>query len=300
MRLKLKSYAKINIVLEILARRSDGFHEVETVLQQLKLHDTIYLEELPCGKVEFFCDDASLPAKGENLAFKAAQLFKTIVPNKGAKITLHKKIPIAAGLGGGSSNAAMVLLGLNELWGAPLDEASLFQLGAKLGSDVPFFFWGGTALAKGRGEVVYSLPALPTANVLLVIPQGLQLTAKEIYNSLNLSKITRKNLVNCLIRHLKKGPGDCRFLADFLHNDLETSVFSLAQSVFNLKQKLKQKKLPALVSGSGPTIFILSPDEEELLDVGKELRKEGYKTILTATEQAGKHIMLEEKEGGDV
>lgn len=296
---KLKSFAKINLILEVLARRSDGFHEVETVLQQLELHDIICFEELPKGRMEFICDDPELPMGEENLVCKAAQLLKKIVPRKGAKIVLHKRIPVAAGLGGGSSNAATVLLGLKKLWNLPLEEALLFQLAARLGSDVPFFIWGGTALAKGRGEVIYSLPAFPAVKVLLAIPRDLQLTAGEVYSSLVMDKITRKAATNDFIRFLKEGSKGYRHLVELLHNDLEMGLL-YEKRVSDLKHKFRQKKLPALLSGSGPTVFALSPDEQELLNLGKELEGEGYRTFLTATEQPSEHIMPEGKKGGDL
>src|SRR4030042_180950 len=153
----LKAYAKINLTLEALSKRPDGYHEIASVRQATSLADTLTFE--PAETLDFNCDVPELQT-GDNLVLKAARLLKEISGyKKGARINLTKKIPLAAGLGSGSTDAAATLVGLNKLWGLNLSRAKLLELAAKLGSDVPFFLYGGTALAQERGEQGTPLPA---------------------------------------------------------------------------------------------------------------------------------------------
>ncbi len=311
-RLKLKSHAKINLLLEVLYRRRDGYHQLRTILQELELHDTLYLEEIPGGRLELLCDDPSLPSGKGNLAFRAAQLMQsTFAAGRGARIRLKKRIPIAAGLGGGSSNAAAVLKGLNRLWGLFLPDNDLGMLGAQLGSDVPFFISGGTALAGGRGEIIQPLPPFPRTKVLLAAVRGARLSAAEVYSALDLEKISPVTKIEQFIRLLEATAGGARAgagapgkdffnsLASLMQNHLEAPVFSLHKDTASLKDKFLRKGLAAMVSGSGPTLFVLSRDDQLLYKLEKELPREGCWGILTET-TAGKGdiIELEEKRGG--
>ncbi len=173
--LEKPSFCKVNLLLNILGKRPDGFHELETVMQPLKLHDELSFARAGTGSaVELTCDDPTLPVDGRNLVVRAANLFLTEarVPD-GVRISLRKRIPMAAGLGGGSGNAATTLLGLNELFDRPLAQDQLQLLAASLGSDVPFFLQDGPALATGRGEVITPLKPFPVfhgARLLLVHP----------------------------------------------------------------------------------------------------------------------------------
>ncbi|NLX91585.1 MAG: 4-(cytidine 5'-diphospho)-2-C-methyl-D-erythritol kinase [Firmicutes bacterium] len=280
------SHAKINLTLEVLYRRPDGFHQIETVLQELELADSLYLEELPDGRIELFCDHPLLPADQGNLAFKAAVCFQEYAPGRGVQIRLHKRIPIAAGLGGGSSNAAAVLKGLQILWGVPLKKELLFKMAADLGSDVSFFLCGGTALATGRGEQIRPLPPLPRAKVLLVSPANLMLSAGRVYGALVPGKQAGKNKTRELVKALEEEREESLLsrLPDLLINDLEEAAFSLDHKILLLKEKLRKNYgFTALLSGSGPTVFALSYDEEKLAEACRELADKGYSTILTET-----------------
>jgi 4-diphosphocytidyl-2-C-methyl-D-erythritol kinase len=303
-RLELKSHAKINLTLEVLYRREDGYHQLKTVLQELALHDTLFLEEFPGGSLELLCDDKTLPRGEENLAYRAALLLQSLyAPGKGARMELIKRIPVAAGLGGGSSNAAAVLTGLNQLWNLSLEVETLVELGARLGSDVPFFIYGGTALAEGRGEQIKPLPSFQQAKVLLVAPKGKGLSAAEVYSSLNLDKIPGRTNTNSVVELLEEG---CHSRKDpfgellkLICNDLETAVFTLEEDVFFLKEQLLRKGLAALVSGSGPTVFALSRDEKALREAGKELSLQGHRVIFTETVQKKKYIIEKKYKDGD-
>ena len=296
MRLELRSHAKINLTLEVLARREDGYHQIETVLQELELHDTLFLEESSGGSLELYCNDHTLPRGEENIAYRAALLLQAhYAPAKGARLELIKRIPVAAGLGGGSSNAAAVLKGLNLLWNLCLPAGTLAGLGSRLGSDVPFFIYGGTAFAGGRGELVRPLPPLPQAKVLLVALEGKGLSAAGVYSALKLDKIPARANTGRVVELLEKR---CRSRVDFfekllalLRNDLEAPVFTLEKDVLFIKGQLLQKGLAALVSGSGPTVFALSADENRLQRAGEELAKQGFRVILTETVRQKKYII---------
>jgi len=298
--MELKSHAKINLVLEVLFRRPDGFHQVRTILQELELHDIVYLKEFRDGSLNFFCDHPGLPRSDENLAFCAAKLLRDeYAPGRGARIELIKKIPLASGLGGGSSNAATVLKGLNKLWGLSLGRDKLKELGSRLGSDVPFFICGGTALGEGRGEIIRSLPPFPRAAVLLAASEGLELSAAEVYNSLKLDKISAREAagagkLDALLSLLNRagsegGPRNGVFDAagELLFNDLEPAVITLREEVALLKEKLLRRGLEAIVSGSGPFLFALSGEEALLLETGAKLAREGYRVIVTETKRSG-------------
>ncbi|HHU75573.1 MAG TPA: 4-(cytidine 5'-diphospho)-2-C-methyl-D-erythritol kinase [Firmicutes bacterium] len=280
------SPAKINLTLEVLGRRPDGFHELETIMQELRLADELYLDDLPGGKIELECDHPLLPVDGGNLAYRAAACFQEkYAPGKGVRITLKKRIPLAAGLGGGSSNAAAVLKGLRTVWGVPLEEKQLMEMAATLGSDVSFFLRGGTALATGRGEKINPLPPFPRVKVLLVSPANFFLSAGEVYGALDLHKLVRKNKTGDFIRLLERGKPINLFsaLPDLLTNDLEQAVFPLAQNVLLLKNKLRDLGFTALLSGSGPTVFALSPGVGRFREAGRDLAKSGFDVILTET-----------------
>ncbi len=168
--LSLRSYAKINWTLDVLYRREDGYHELRTIYQTISLHDRLHLSETD-GAIEISCDDERVPRDETNLAYKAAALLREEAGvRKGARIQIEKRIPVAGGLGGGSSNAAVALLGLARLWQVEADERMMTRLAMKLGSDVPFFLVGGTALGVGRGEEVYPVEDACCDSLLLVNP----------------------------------------------------------------------------------------------------------------------------------
>lgn len=289
--MELKAYAKINLTLEVLYRRDDGFHQIRTILQELELCDILNLEEIPGGKIDLICTDSTLPAGEENLAYQAARLLQgRYAPGKGVRIRLSKRIPVAAGLGGGSSNAAAVIKGINKLWGLSLEKETLAKLGASLGSDVPFFLYGGTCLAEGRGELVRTLPRFPKVKVLLAAPAELKLSAAQVYSCLNLDKIPGRKatteLLALLVANKKSPENSWEEISKKLYNHLELSVFSRCKDVALLKQKLLSRGLPALLSGSGPTVFALSREGEKLQRAGRDLAAQGYKVILTETIQS--------------
>lgn len=287
--LAIKSYAKINLCLEVLYKREDEFHQIRTVMQELELHDLVMLEEVP-GKIEILCDNLDLPLGEGNLAYDACQLMQRhFAPSKGVRIKLAKNIPVAAGLGGGSSNAAAVLKGLNVLWSLGLGCDTLCSLAASLGSDVPFFVFGGTALAEGRGEIVTPLSPLPKYEVLLVLPDHIALSAGEVYRALNKPCPEEAGAVPGLVKLLRGTAADPLHLEQhlpyFLVNDLEEAVFLLSPETQAIKEKLQNMGFHVLVSGSGPALFVLSSDREALLEAKELFLAEGHRAFLTETKR---------------
>ena len=285
--LKLVSRAKINLTLEVLFKRSDGYHEIRSVIQEISLCDFITLNPITSSnRIELVCHHEDIPRDETNLAVRAAALLqRKFALRRGVLIELVKNIPIAAGLGGGSSNAAAVLNGINRLWELNLEAPELVQLAAQLGSDVPFFIQGGTALAQGRGEKLTLLTPFPNCHLLLAAPAGAELSAGEVYSNLTLDKIPNKTIAGQFILELDRaghlGRDWLKRLQTLMTNQLEDAVFSLNPGVKTLKKKLREAGLTALVSGSGPTVFAVSEEEGILRQTSDKLRGEGYTVIMT-------------------
>jgi 4-diphosphocytidyl-2-C-methyl-D-erythritol kinase len=260
------------------------------MMQELAFGDLLQLTDMPDGCLQLYCDDPALPTGEGNLAFQAAALLKAhYAPARGASLTLRKRIPVAAGLGGGSSNAAAVLKGLNKLWNLNLPLETLQELAARLGSDVPFFLYGGTALAAGRGEIITSLPPLPPVPVLLVSLPGQALSTPLVYRSLHWDKIKSGEVTGNLMRLLMEERSTIKDTNDwvarlnpFMVNDLERGAFALAGNLAALKKELQQMGLIPLLSGSGPTFFAFCPDSDSLPAKGAKLSAKGYRVIVTA------------------
>lgn len=266
--LRLQSYAKINLGLNILGKREDGFHEIETIFQQIDLKDEIEFKTKEEPVIEFFCDSLEIPTGNDNLCVHAAKLLKeTMGVQKGVEIVLKKTIPIGAGLGGGSSNGAVVLLGLNKLWNLKLKPKQLQNLACQLGSDVPFFIQGGTALACGRGEILRTLNFKNDFTILIVFP-GFQISTKSIYRQMNLNLTIKKKSIK--LRYFEgqdlKDVGIC----NLLKNDLEKIVFKKYPILAAIKEQLYSKNaIYASMSGSGSALFGIFREKSEALEVKK-------------------------------
>ena len=259
MRLELASPCKINLVLNILGRRTDGFHELETVMYPVNVCDRIVLEEAP-GGIEFVCDDPRLPADDTNLVVRAARAFFAAAPvAAGVRIQLTKRIPLAAGLGGGSGNAATTLLGLNRLFGEPLAAGELGALAARLGSDVPFFLEARPALATGRGERVTPLEpfAVLRGLWLFLVHPGFGIPTAWAYAQLARFPAAlqgRPGRAAELVERLRAG--DLPAAAGSLYNALEAPALQ-KYPVLGLYQEFCRAEgaLATLMSGSGSTTF---------------------------------------------
>ena len=257
-RLTLKAPAKINLALEVAGKRPDGYHEVAMIMQSVSLHDTLILS-LQESDITLMCDRPELPCDHSNLAYRAAELLRREVGvARGVKIELNKRIPLAAGLAGGSTDAAAVLKGLNRLWGLALSPVELEQLAARLGSDVPFCLWGGTSLATGRGEILTPLPDFAGHGVVLANPP-LHVSTAWVYGNYRGAVGNRRRDLSPLRRSIEQQ--DFAAVADTLFNDLETVTVPAYPQVAEIKEQLLQAGAAGvLMSGSGPTVFALTPD----------------------------------------
>lgn len=265
--LEEQARAKINLTLDILGRRPDGYHEIETVMQTLQLCDRLVFSPAEDG-IFLACDHPEVPAGEDNLVYRAARLLMEGTGKKGgAKIYLRKKIPVAAGLAGGSADAAAALKGLNRLWGLGLTPGELMSLGARLGADVPFCLAGGTALARGKGEALETLPRLQGLGVVLVKPPFGVSTARayQLYDRMGggtrPDRADRPDLQAMLAAVAKKDAGA---VGRLLANVFEPVIAAVYPEIRGIKKALLEAgALGACLSGSGPAVFGLWINEEQ-------------------------------------
>lgn len=281
--ISLQSPAKINFALKILSRRSDGYHDLETVLQQVLLSDFIHLQSRGSG-IKLTCTDYSLANK-ENLVYRAAALLRTKLGlNKGVEIHLEKNIPIAAGLGGGSSNAALTLWGLNQLWELGLTKNQLMTMASELGADIPFFLCGGRALGTGRGDQLQRLDNNHKIPILLINP-GLPISTAWVYQHLNLRLTNNRNDIKLLTPYLKVG--NIKKIGELIFNDLESVVLPRFPILTEIKELLLQSGAAgSIVSGSGPTVLALFENQDiasRTADTLRDLGKRDWRIFSTET-----------------
>ena len=253
MKLLVKAPAKINLALDVLHKRSDGYHEVEMIMTTIDLADRVELTLLNQDKIHILSHNRYVPDDQRNLAFQAAQLLKDrFNVKKGVLISIEKTIPVAAGLAGGSSDAAATLRGLNKLWDLGLSMDELAELGSEIGSDVSFCVYGGTALAKGRGEVITELPAPPTCWVILAKP-FIGVSTAEVYRRLDANRTNHPDIcgmIEAINNH------DYQKVCGKVGNVLENVTLTLHPEVAQIKEQMKRFGADAvLMSGSGPTVF---------------------------------------------
>ncbi|NLW48956.1 MAG: 4-(cytidine 5'-diphospho)-2-C-methyl-D-erythritol kinase [Firmicutes bacterium] len=251
--------AKINLALDVIARRPDGYHQVDMVMQTIELADFLTLE--PAVKIELNCNMPGVPLDERNLAWRAARLIQEISGvSKGVKINISKKIPVAAGLAGGSADAAAVLIGVNNLWELGLSKSELMELGVRLGADVPFCIMRGTARARGIGEELTPVKTALKSKVLLVTPK-VPIATGLIYQKLKVDEIRDHPNIPGVVTALEIG--DLKRLFDIWGNVLETVVLKENPLVLQVKDYFKRFGLNyTLMSGSGPTVFTLDPPPE--------------------------------------
>lgn len=268
--------AKINLYLEILGSRPDGYHELAMVLQSIDLVDRIDLRSISKDVIRLHCNHPQVPLDKSNLAYRAAELMMGQFPSAfaheygGVEITIHKQIPVAAGLAGGSTDAAAVIVGIDLLWNLGLTQSELQELAARLGSDIPFCIAGGTALATGRGEQLSPLPDLDRLYVVLGKHRSLAVSTAWAYQTYRQqygsgyvteaatlesrsSRVHSGSLVSAIAHK------DNLQIANFLHNDLERVVLPAYPQVLQLREAFQASgALGTMMSGSGPTVFALA------------------------------------------
>ena len=252
--ISFKTPAKVNFGLHILGKREDGFHELETLFQMVNWCDEIKIECLSHG-LELVCNQPDIPTDNGNLVIKAAHILQARYPErcKGARIHLNKNIPHGAGLGGGSGNAAGVLLGLNFLWGLKLKREDLISVASELGSDVPFFLFSPCAIGRGRGEILEPVKNSIRFYVLMVYP-GFAVSTASVYGNLKLKLTKRENNISILKNFLLQS--EFAQLGATWSNDLELFVFKEYPGLSGIKEEmLALGAKGALLSGSGSTVF---------------------------------------------
>lgn len=255
--------AKVNLFLEVCGRRPDGYHELESVMQTVGLFDRLTIE--PADALTLECDHPALAPDRTNLVLKTAfKLREKLGITAGARMVLEKHIPLGAGLGGGSSDAAAALTGLQRLWGRELPEGELNALAASIGADVPFFLKGGTCVARGIGERLEPLPASPDAWFVLVYP-GFGVATPWVYKNLRFP-LTNKHEITRMVQLLKQTPAAAEW-KQYLFNRLEEVVLPEYDDLRSIKKIFEQAGCSCLMSGSGSTVFgvVASFEEGEIL-----------------------------------
>ncbi|WP_017754914.1 4-(cytidine 5'-diphospho)-2-C-methyl-D-erythritol kinase [Calidifontibacillus oryziterrae] len=269
-RILLKAPAKINLSLDVLHKRADGYHEVKMVMTTIDLADRIELRAIDENKIRIVTQNRFVPDDERNLAYQAAKLLKERYEvNKGVEISISKVIPVAAGLAGGSSDAAATLRGLNQLWGLDLTIDELARLGAEIGSDVSFCVYGGTAIATGRGEKIEHIISPPPCWVILAKPT-IGVSTADIYRNLKLDEVNHPD-IEAMVQAINNQ--DFKSICENVGNVLESVTLRLYPEVNHIKSKMINFGADAvLMSGSGPTVYGLVQYQSRLQRIYNGLR----------------------------
>lgn len=268
----IPSFAKINWNLRVLGKREDGFHELFTVFQTVSLHDTLYFEE--SAQFTLTCNDPMVPVDMRNLVLRAANaLGDRLEIKKGATMHLDKRIPSPGGLGGGSSNAAVALIGLRRLWNIDIDDTELNEIAAVLGSDVPFFLHGGTAIGTGRGEIIE--PTTDTEeHFMLIVTPNIAVSTYDAFERMNAETLTNDEL-NRILPVCRSEAETWVLRNAVLKNDFEESVFSAHPEIRRVKETLLELgAVNAAMSGSGASVFAIFDKQETWQTAIKALDQE--------------------------
>lgn len=272
-RIKLKALGKINLGLDVLGRRPNGYHDVRMVMQTVYLYDQILLEKKKESGISLETNLFYLPVNENNLAYRAAKmLMDEFEIQGGVHISLEKHIPVAAGMAGGSSNAAAVLYGMNRLYQLGLTDQELMERGVKLGADVPYCIMRGTVLAEGIGEELTPLPAMPKCHVLLAKPP-ISVSTQMVYEKLDAQEVTEHPDIDGIISGLEKG--DLHKITSSMGNVLENVTITEHPEIERIKDVMKEEgALNAMMSGSGPTVFGIYDDKSLARRAAERIRKE--------------------------
>ncbi|MDE0468561.1 MAG: 4-(cytidine 5'-diphospho)-2-C-methyl-D-erythritol kinase [Candidatus Poribacteria bacterium] len=261
-KIRVRAHAKINLYLDVVGKREDGYHNLETIFHSIGLHDDVIISKKQTKDITIHCEHPRVPCDSRNLAYRAAQLISDAVGGIGGiAIDIHKRIPVAAGLAGGSADAAAVLHGVNEFFGLGFTQETLMRFGAQLGADVPFCLSGGAALGLGIGDQLTRLPPLSDVPLFLLNP-GIEISTAAVFKKLNFSLTTYKKESIIIKTYIKKG--DVVGIGKNLYNLLEVPVFSEYPEIAALKTELSMQSgcYGALMSGSGATLFAVMQDSD--------------------------------------
>lgn len=284
--LKLEAYAKINLGLDVLRRREDGYHEVKMVMQTVGISDTLEFEKLEQDTIHIAVNKAELPCNEDNLIYRAVKLMKdTCGISEGVGVRLEKRIPVAAGMAGGSTDAAAAIHGMDRLFGLGLSLEEKQKLGVKIGADVPYCLMGGTALSEGIGEVLTALPAVPRG-FLVVAKPDIDVSTRFVYENLHANSLKQHPDIDGMVESIRQG--DLQGIADRMENVLETVTVRHYPIIEQMKEFLRgQGAMNALMSGSGPTVFGIFEKQETAEKAFEAMRSAGFTEQVFLTEFVG-------------
>ena len=281
--IRLKARAKINLGLDVLRKREDGYHDVRMVMQTIGIYDRLIITKIPEEDIRIKSNLFFLPVNENNLIYKAAKLLKDSFGFAGGvEIDLNKFIPVSAGLAGGSTDAASTLFGINRLFDLGLSTKDLMELGVSIGADVPYCVMRGTALAEGIGEKLTALPPLPRCWILIAKPP-INVSTKLVYESLDMNGVDRHPDIDGLIDAIKRQDinGVCSLMGNVLEN-VTVPLYPVIESIKN--DMMDNGAINAMMSGSGPTVFGIFPDEETTLKCQAFLKNKGEARQVYITE----------------
>lgn len=272
-RLELNAYAKVNLGLDVLRRREDGYHELRMIMQTVDLYDTLTLEKTDEPGISMTCNVEGLPCDERNLVYKSAKLmFDTYRLAGGIRMHLEKRIPMAAGMAGGSTDAAAVFNGINELYELGVSKERLCELGVTIGADVPYCIIGGTALSEGIGEVLTMLPNVPDCIVLIAKPD-FDVSTKYVYENLHANSLTYHPDIDAQVAAIRAG--DLEGVVKVMDNVLETVTEKKYTEITTIKNVMEEHgAMRAMMSGSGPTVFGLYKNVKDAQAAAEAIRNE--------------------------
>lgn len=270
----LKALAKINLGLDVIGTRQDGYHLVRMIMQTIELYDWVTIKKKDDDRISLSTNLNFLPTDEHNIAYQAAELLKREYPKiRGVELRIHKCIPVAAGMAGGSTDAAAVLYGMNRLWQLGIPMKRLMEYGLQLGADVPYCLMRGTALAEGIGEQLRALPPMPQCEILVAKPP-VSVSTKLVYQSLDAQTEPEHPEIDAQIRDLERA--DLRSLAAHMGNVLESVTVPMHPQITELKEMMERGgALAAMMSGSGPTVFGIFTDRTKAYRVKEQIRRSG-------------------------
>lgn len=269
--INLKARAKINIALDVLNKREDGYHNLRMIMQSVNLHDKLFIKKTKDNLIKVSTNLVWLPTDNRNLAYRAADFLKKEFNIKdGIYIEIQKRIPVSAGLAGGSTDCAAVLIGLRNIFNLPITNSELMILGKKFGADVPYCIMRGTALAEGIGDKLTKIDNFPKIYILLAKP-NINISTAEVYKNLNLDNIKHDNKIDNIIKSIKYG--DIKSISKNMFNVLESVTIKLCPLINDLKaEMINFGALSSLMSGSGPTVFGLYENKNDAVKALKYIK----------------------------
>ena len=278
----LKALAKINLGLDVIGTRDDGYHLVKMIMQTIHMYDLVTIKKRDDDEIVMTTDSGFLPTDDSNLCIKAAKLMKENYPQiKGVSIHLQKRIPVAAGMAGGSSDAAAVLYGINIVYSLGVDIERLKELGVLIGADVPYCLMRGTVLAEGIGEELTRLPAVMKCHVLIAKP-GVSVSTKKVYKRLDEIENIEHPDIDAIVEDITNG--DLKSMATHMGNVLEEVTIPMHPQIAEIKKVMMENgAVVSMMSGSGPTVFGLFDDNETMMKARDAIKESGLCNVVRYT-----------------